>query len=408
MVCRYHTHGQKTKANKLAVHYGVAIVKDMDIAKSQIKGKILEHLMKLGYEVREGNFSCLNVSNKDHIRTLYAARRQERESVERGFLNAKVYELIQYFADGSEVQPARIAPRLEEVRSGTWQADLFRLSTMLWSVPVSRGFGRRMRFLVWDRSNRKLIGLIALGDPVFNLKARDNWIGWDVQDRIERLCNIMDAYVLGAVPPYSHLIGGKLVAALVASKKLNEVFRRKYSKQVGLISKKAKNPKLVMATTTSALGRSSIYNRLKMDGRELYKRIGSTKGWGHFHIPEDLFQEMKVLLRSEGHAYPDLYKYGDGPNWRIRVVREAFNCIGLNQNILNHGVQREVYAIPLARNATRVLRGEVSRAGWELYSSKKIGEYCVQRWMVPRSERDHTYKFATRNQTLKNLIRNGH
>ena len=362
----------------------------------------------MGYEVFDGQLVCPQDLDKDHIRTIYAARREERENAEQRFVSTRVHDLIHYFANGSEVCPETITPKLEEVRSDTWQADLFRLSTLLWSVPVSRGFGRRMRFLVWDKSNGKLIGLIALGDPVFNLKARDNWIGWDVRDREERLCNVMDAYVLGAVPPYSHLIGGKLVAALVASRKLNNVFRRKYSKQVGLISKKAKNPKLVLATTTSALGRSSVYNRLKIDEKLLYNRIGFTQGWGHFHIPENLFQDMKEFLESEGHAYPHGYKYGDGPNWRLRVVREAFNCIGLNQNILNHGIRREVYAIPLASNAARYLRGEVTRARWQLYSSQEIGEFCVQRWMVPRSEWDHTYQNVTREQTLNKLIRNGH
>ena len=185
----------------------------MDISKSQIKEKIAAHLMKLGYEVAEDQLLRHKSLNKDHIRTIYSARREEREKVEQRFVRAKVHKLIKYFAEGSEVRPACITPELDEVRSGTWQSDLFRLSTLLWSVPVSRGFGRRMRFLVWDKSNGKLIGLIALGDPVFNLKARDNWIGWGIQDRTERLCNIMDAYVLGAVPPYSHLIGGKLVAA---------------------------------------------------------------------------------------------------------------------------------------------------------------------------------------------------
>jgi len=33
----------------------------------------------------------------------------------------------------------------------------------------------------------------------------------------KRLVNVMDAYVLGAVPPYNMLLGGKLVASLVRS-----------------------------------------------------------------------------------------------------------------------------------------------------------------------------------------------
>ena len=66
-----------------------------------------------------------------------------------------------------------------------------------------------MRFLVRDRSNDKLIGIFALGDPVFNLKARDEWIGWDVNDRRDRLVHVMDAFVVGAVPPYAQLAQGR-------------------------------------------------------------------------------------------------------------------------------------------------------------------------------------------------------
>src|SRR5262249_41111946 len=69
--------------------------------------------------------------------------------------------------------------------------------------------GRRLRYLVWDANNDKLIGIMALGDPVFNLKVRDELIGWDIKDRGKRLVNVLDAYVLGAVPPYNMLLGGQ-------------------------------------------------------------------------------------------------------------------------------------------------------------------------------------------------------
>jgi hypothetical protein len=119
-------------------------------------------------------------------------------------------------------------PRLELVEADTWQSDLFRLAGLSWSVPVSAGFGRRLRYLVWDDSNEKLIGIIALGDPVFNLKVRDELIDWTSKDRAKRLVNIMDAYVLGAVPPYNFLLGGKLVASLIRTKEVRDDFAKKY------------------------------------------------------------------------------------------------------------------------------------------------------------------------------------
>ena len=88
---------------------------------------------------------------------------------------------------GAEINPAAITPVLERVFADTWQADLFRLASLTWSVPVSNGFGRRLRYLVWDAHNEKLISLIVIGDPVFNLFVRDNLIGWNVGDRGARL-----------------------------------------------------------------------------------------------------------------------------------------------------------------------------------------------------------------------------
>jgi hypothetical protein len=58
---------------------------------------------------------------------------------------------------------------------------------------VSAGFGRRLRYLVWDKGHNKLLGIIGLGDPVFNLKARDDVINWNVKDRGRHLVNVLDA-----------------------------------------------------------------------------------------------------------------------------------------------------------------------------------------------------------------------
>jgi hypothetical protein len=95
---------------------------------------------------------------------------------------------------------------------------LWRWLSLHWSIPVSSGYGRRLRFLVIDNGHHgKVIGLIGLADPVFALGARESWVGWDAPTRSQRLANVMDAYVLGAVPPYSGLLGGKLVALLATS-----------------------------------------------------------------------------------------------------------------------------------------------------------------------------------------------
>lgn len=147
--------------------------------------------------------------DKSHIRSIHQYARRLKWEENENFVRANAERLIEHFADGDELRVNEFRPRVVPVEQGTLEADLFRFSTLLWSIPVSHGFGRRTRFVVFDDSNNRLVGLFALGDPVFNLRIRDEWIGWDHRQRADRLFNVMDVFVLGAVPPYNELLCGK-------------------------------------------------------------------------------------------------------------------------------------------------------------------------------------------------------
>lgn len=362
---------------------------------SQLRSVVLNHLKTIGV-----NGDSQHTEAKDDIRTAHHAHRVQRSALEQDLIRRRATTLLPQFAEGCDINPAAIEPYLVQVRSGTPEGDLFRAATLFWSIPVSRGFGRRLRFLVKDRQNDKLIGIIALGDPVFNLSCRDKLIGWDVRTREERLVNVMDAYVLGAIPPYSFLIGGKLVAALAASQEVHDSFDKKYSRSVGIISKETKHAHLALITTSSALGRSSLYNRLKLPGLVEFKRIGETKGYGHFQVPDPLFEQLRQLLTDEGHKYASGHQYGDGPNWRVRVIRAALDRLGLSHDLLYHGIRREVYAVPLALNWKEYLCGTAKRPKFQLPSVQELGAACVTRWMLPRSTRDERYRAWTRQNSL--------
>jgi hypothetical protein len=168
----------------------------------RLRNAILAHLRQIG--LIEGTTS-IEVTTKEMIRLAHQAHRNRTAEFEKRLIEKRGTRLLSHFANGVEVDPAKIRPYLVELNGEGADTQLFRVATLLWSVPVSRGFGRRLRFLVKDGQNDKLIGIIALGDPVFNLSCRDKWVGWDVRARTERLVNVMDAYVLGAVPPYSQL-----------------------------------------------------------------------------------------------------------------------------------------------------------------------------------------------------------
>ena len=369
---------------------------------ANLKRKVRQHLQILGFQKSVDGALQIRGSGKDVIRTLHRPQRNDRLEKQKSFIDRRFPELLRHFASGRDVDPARISPVLEMVYAGTWQADLFRLASLTWSVPVSNGFGRRLRYLVWDAHNKKLIGLIAIGDPVFNLSTRDNFIGWNVQERSARLVNIMDAYVLGALPPYSTLLGGKMVACLVRSRDIYNDFTQKYGAATGIISRQAKTARLLVATTSSSMGRSSVYNRLKLDGIQYFRSIGYTDGWGHFHIPDVLFSELRDYLRDVGHPYADRHRFGQGPNWRLRTTRAALRILGFDDRLLRHGIQRQVFVCTLASNAREILRtGEGRPDLVSLLSVHEIGQLAVERWIVPRSRRRPEYRDWTSDEVGK-------
>lgn len=357
-----------------------------------LKRRLRRHLASLGYSREQSGELKAPGDTKEIIRQLHSPQRADVIRAQASFITKKLPNLQSYFASGSEVRPTDIRPRLERIFSDTWQGDLFRLASLTWSVPVSSGFGRRLRFLVWDDNNGKLIGIFAIGDPVFNLSVRDSYIGWAGTDRTDRLVNVMDAYVLGAVPPYNMLLGGKLIACLIRSKEIYEEFSSVYGSTRGIISNKIKEARLLAVTTSSSMGRSSIYNRLKLSGVEYFKSLGYSGGWGHFHIPEGLFIDFREYLRQIGHPYADTHEYGDGPNWRIRTIRAAISSLGFKGDILKHGIKREVFISLFAENSLEILKkGSENPNLQSLLSVSEVGDLAINRWIIGRAERRSEY-----------------
>jgi len=375
---------------------------------SKLHQAIHEQLKKLGFTKNGKGYVIEGQLTKQRIRDFHSRKRIEVLQNNKRFIEQYGPDLVLNFATGSQVDPEAIDPELIEVKPETKESRLFRFACLLWSVPVSQGFGRRLRFLVRDKQNGQLIGLFAIGDPVFNLSARDKWIGWTFEDRKDRLIHIMDAYVVGSVPPYSQLIGGKLVAALMGSQEVKEVYDRKYFGRQAVISGKENRARLVLLTTTSAMGRSSLYNRLTIPNGPRFIRIGETRGFGHFHLSGEIFEKMRGYLEVIGHPYATGNRFGMGPNWKIRVARTALEKIGFDaDDILNHGIAREVYAVPLALNWQEILIGTQKDVYTSVLPASEIIQFCLNRWIIPRASRDKRYKSFERCRIMEHLLNGG-
>lgn len=365
-----------------------------------LREAIRASLLKQGFTFRGDDVVPPAPEDKAALRRLHALAVEHRIEKARPGLQRHEAALLRRLAFGSEVNPAAIRPRLVQVERGSEDELLFRYARLHWSIPISAGYGRRLRFLVLDEHNRKLIGLIGLGDPVFALKARDDWLGWDREARSKRLAHVMDAFVLGAVPPYSFLLGGKLVAMLAASSEVSRAFSRKYRGSRGVLSGSEFDGRLALITTTSALGRSSVYNRLmyERDGgdqagrRNLFVSVGFTRGSGEFHFSNGLYDAMTAYALEHCSPTAKAAAWGKGFRNRREIVKKSLQHLGMPEAWLYHGVRREVFLVPLADNTESFLRGEHKRLRPLNLRVEELGDYWRHRWCLGRAERDTRWR----------------
>jgi hypothetical protein len=360
--------------------------------RSKLRRRILHSLQGQGFEMRSGLLVAPDVADKESVRELH--RESVRHNIERARAGLARHEqrLNAYIAHGSEVIPENISPRFVEVEAGTEDELLFRYVRLHWSIPVSAGYGRRIRFLVYDDSNGKLIGLFGLADPIFSLGPRDLWIGWTGEQRRQRLQCVMDLFVLGAVPPYSQLLCGKLIALLATSSEVQQAFRRKYGIRKSRIRRHILDKRLALLTTTSALGRSSLYNRLRYRDDRAFISVGFTRGSGEFQFVNGYYHELRELALANCDPTAKHSRWGIGFRNRREVIRKALPLLGLSPELVYHGIQREIMLAPLAANTAEFLRGEHQRLRSHHRSASDLFAWFRERWLLPRAAWDRRYQ----------------
>lgn len=358
---------------------------------ARMRAAVIESLVQQGFSVHEGQIVAPDMNSKDALRSLHSQAVEHQRERSKAGLHRHESRLLRKVANGPELRPSEIRPRLVLVAPDSEEELLFRWARLHWSIPTSAGYGRRLRFLVVDDGHEKLMGIIGLSDPVFNLSARDNWVGWDSTARRQRLHQVMDAFVLGAIPPYNQLLAGKLVAMLTTSADIQDAYRERYCGVSSVITGRSRHEPLAMVTTVSALGRSSVYNRLRMGERRVATSVGFTRGSGDFQFANGLYDSLTAYAKRHCEPTAKNNKWGTGFRNRREVVKKALQHLGLGEALLYHGVKREVFVFPIGENTRAVLaHGEKLRPHSE--SAADIADFWKERWMAPRAVRHMGYK----------------
>lgn len=221
--------------------------------------------------------------------------------------------------------------------------------------------------------------------------------------------NVMEIITCGAVAPYSQILGGKLVAMLMAGPQVVHDVKARYDGKVSLIASGMagrpirRQPALSLLTTSSlyALG-SAQYNRVRIPGEiadgagEIrYERVGTTDSFGTVQFASDTTESLMAVARlanSKQRLVNNLF--GEGMSPKLRSLRMGLDGLGLRPDeYLRHHSPRLLYAVPLATNSLDVLLGLTRRPKYVLPikggsgTSDQIAAHWYERWAKARVAR---------------------
>ncbi len=297
------------------------------------------------------------------------------------------------------------SPELARARESSWeekaQSALFRgrRSALLADILQAE---ISLREFLWPRaSSVKLAKALDKPDAFKSIR-------WIIRRaKSERVgAVIADLSVCGALPPYSALAAGKLVAMLASGPTVLQSYIKRYGRPSEIASSIAGRPivkdaRLAYIGTTSLYGSgSSQYNRLfwpssilggDPTGKFGYYRIGMSRSYGTSQFSNGTVASLMRLAEvSEGTSRVNSI-FGEGVNPRMRKVRSGLDVLGWpGDALLKHGRQRIVYGCPLVSNLSDFAIGIDREPAYLLDPSlqddaARLTNWWFERWAANRA-----------------------
>ena len=374
----------------------------MGVNPTELRNKIIESLKTQGFKINphlrpKGN-------EKETLRRVHEQKRKEQLRLHKKFLLNNLNEIKKFSINGKDIQPDKIKLKLIEVKPDSFESRLFFWWNLVWwSLPYDKPIGRQMRFILWDEYHNAPFGLIGLQSPPLASSVRDKYLGLNNGTREYLINQSMYGQRIGALPPYNELLGGKMVALSLVSNEIRKAYEKKYQNRKTLLKKRKIPSRLLFITTTSAYGKSSVYERIKYKGEKVSMFLGFTSGAGTFHLPQELYEELLLFLEQEG--IDTKRGYGTGPSRKLKLVDLGFKKLGLKNitgSYIFHNIKRGYYLFPHIKNLHSVIQKN-KRPLWYNRPFKELTDFWLQRWCVPRSERKKVWRDFNPNKIFKNI-----
>lgn len=202
---------------------------------------------------------------------------------------------------------------------------------------------------------------------------------------------IMNIRICGGIPPYSHLLAGKLAAMLAVSPKVVNTYQEKYEGYKSNIASSMKGEpiekpaEIVLFETTSLFKRwSAQYDRVRIptsNGQIEYEELGRTEGMGSIQFGPKTRSLLHELTKKQldGHD-PATGRFGEGVAPRLRKIRGGLEGLGLPTSFLHHKSPRIVFGIPVANNWREFLFGIEDEPDYPWDDESEFQEHILDHW----------------------------
>jgi len=289
-----------------------------------------------------------------------------------------------------------INPTVVYVDNDSLDMDWVMLRTFCHTMEYAQTPGRFIKLLITDGNveNPRYLGVVSISSDVIAITDRDNYIGWTSENRLDdkKLANSAIGSCIMSTQPFGYnFLGGKLVAALVTSSKIRELWKQLY------------NETLVGITTTSLYGSFSMYNSLKW-----WHKCGSSAGkmtikpddsvyevWHHWLKENKTQQYNEAMTQKEGVS-------GPVTGAKNRVISMIFQTLKIKSSDFVHGYERGVYYSCFYENTKEFLQNKITEDKLVMKELFKKDVGAIIDWWKPKAiER---YKRLKADNNLKSEI----
>jgi hypothetical protein len=255
--------------------------------------------------------------------------------------------------------------------------------------------GRFLRFLAIDKKTSKYLGAMSVASDVIVITDRDKYIGWSSDNRLKdkMLAHSAIGSCIMATQPFGYnFLGGKLMACLVTSKIIQDIWKELYGQT------------LVGMTTTSLYGSFSMYNNIPWwhkcgtsAGKILIKPDQSCYDTWHNYLQTDPNHKeayIKAMTQKEGVNGPVTAA-------KLRVLSMVMNACEIKQKEYVHGYERGVYYSCFYNNTKEFLQNKITDKDLIIKPNRDMK--AIMEWWKPKAINRYRKLFSennVRNETL--------